>query len=246
MTALWIIGIIVLFFVFLLSLKATITIAYHDELTLYVRVLFIKIPILPAKEKKAGPHAMSEKKAQKLREKIQKKKLKKEEAKKKKAEQKKHQKEHPKEKPKKTLQDILDMITLVRALLATVISKFWKHLRIDVARLRIRVATGDAAATAIAYGAVTGAINTLFPLLEKVKNFDLPRSKDIDVVADFVGEEFEADVKISFSLRVWHVFDIAFSALFTFIGHQFKRNARADHTSPRAPDSDVLRNQRTR
>ena len=78
MTALWIIFIIVLFFVFLLSLKATVTIAYHDEVALTVKVLFIKIPILPKKERGRGPHSMSAKKAKKLREKLRKKKLKKE------------------------------------------------------------------------------------------------------------------------------------------------------------------------
>ena len=168
---------------------------------------------------------MSEKKAQRLREKLEKKRLKKEEAKTKKA----SKKEAPAEKKKKTLPEILDMITMVRTITAKVIAKFWKRLRIDIARLRIRVATGDAASTAIAYGAVTGAINTLFPLLEKVKNFDLPSQKNIDVVADFVGEDLEADVKISFSLRVWHVFNIALSALFSFIGHQFKKMAKSDN-----------------
>ncbi len=239
MVALWIIGIIVLFFALLLSLKFTITIIYHDELALYVRVLFIKIPILPKKEKKRGPHSMSEKKAQRLREKLEKKRLKKEEAKKKKA----SQKESPTEKPKKTLPEILDMITMVRTIAAKVIAKFWKHLHIDIARLRIRVAMGDAAETAIAYGAVTGAINTLFPLLETVKNFDLPKQKDIDVVADFVSEEIEADVKISFSLRLWHALDVAFSALFSFIGHQFKKAPKADADFPH---SDIPRRSSSR
>ena len=239
MIALWIIGIIVLLFVFLLTLKFTVTIVYHDELAVYVRVLFIKIPILPKKEQKRGPHSMSEKKAQRLREKLEKKRLKKEEAKKKKA----SKKGSAEEKKKKTLPEILDMITMVRTIAVKVITKFWKHLRIDIARLRIRVATGDAAETAIAYGAVTGAINTLFPILEQAKNFDLPSQKNIDVVADFVSEELEADVKISFSLRLWHVLDVAFAALFSFIGHQFKKAAKAD-TNP--PHTDIPRNSSSR
>ena len=54
---------------------------YNGEVALYVRVLFIKIKILPSKKKKSGPHSMSEKKAHKLKAKLeakeQKKKLKK-------------------------------------------------------------------------------------------------------------------------------------------------------------------------
>ena len=72
MTALIVIGIIVLFFAFLLSLKATITIAYCGEVALSVRVLFFKIKILPAKKKKY-PRSMSAKKARKLKAKREKK-----------------------------------------------------------------------------------------------------------------------------------------------------------------------------
>ena len=224
-TALYIIGGILLFFVLIFSLKATVTVAYRDEVALTVRVLFFKIRILPKKEPKRGPFSMSAKKAKKIREKLRKKQLKKAEAKRQKAEKKKQKKAeaklHPKK--KKSLSEILDMIDLVKKLCAAVIKRFARHLRLDLARLRICVATGDAATTAIAYGAITQAINVFFPLLEKVKNFDLPKTKDIDVYADFTKESIEADVEISFSLRVWHVFDVAFGALFAFIKHTVKR-----------------------
>ena len=85
------------------------------------------------------------------------------------------------------------------------------------------MATGDAATTAIAYGAVTQAVNLLFPLLEQVKNFSFPKERDIDIVADFAGEGMEADIKISVSLRVWHLFHVAFGALFTAIKHFVKK-----------------------
>ena len=232
MTALWIIGIIVLFFAFLLSIKAKVTIAYHDEVALWIKVLGIKIPILPAKKQKKGPHAMSAKKAKKLRERLRQKKLKKEAAKKKKEAEKKAKKEaakaSPKEQQKKSLTDILDTITLVRTLAAKVIGKFWKHLRIDIARIRIRVAMDDAAATAVAYGAVTAAVNTIFPILETVKNFKLPKEKDLAITADFVGDSIDADIELSFSLRVWHVLDVALSALFSFIVHQVKKLIKAE------------------
>ena len=69
MTALIIIGCILLFFVFLLSLRATVTVSYGEELGLSVKVLFLRIRILPKKEKKKGPRSMSAKKAAKLRKK---------------------------------------------------------------------------------------------------------------------------------------------------------------------------------
>ena len=222
MTALIVIGIILLFFVFLLSLKATVTIAYREEVALSVRVLCLKIPILPKKEKRYS-HAMSAKKARKLREKAAKKEKKKQDASRQKAIKKAEKKELKKNAPKKSLSEILDMITMVRKLAATVIRIFFKRLRIDVARLKIKVATGDAATTAIAYGAITQAVNLLLPVLENVKTFDLPKEADFSIEADFLSDAIEADVELSFSLRVWHLFDVAFGALKSFLAHKFSK-----------------------
>lgn len=235
MLALYIIGGIVLFFAFILSLKATVTVAYRDEVALSVRVLFLKIRILPAKEKKAGPHSMSPKQAAKIKKKLRAKQQKKADAKQKKAEKKAAKKEIPKEDKKKmTLPDILDIISLVRKLLVKVVKTFFGHLRINVVRLNIRVATGDAATTAIAYGAITQAVNLLFPVLESVKNFSTPKTRDIDIVADFAGEGIEADVEFSFSLRVWHLFHVAFGALGTAIKHFVKKMFRTQKKNPPA------------
>ena len=236
MTALYIIGGILLFFVFILSLKATVTIAYHDEVALSIRVLCFKIRILPKKEPRKGPHSMSAKKAQKIKQKLRKKQLKKAEAKQKKAEKKAAKKEIPKEEKKKmSLPDILDIIALVRKLLVKVVKTFFGHLRIDIARLKIRVATGDAATTAIAYGAITQAVNLFFPILESVKNFSLPKTRDIDIVADFVGEGIEADIELSFKLRVWHLFHVAFGALGTAIKHFVKKIFRDQKKKASSP-----------
>ena len=126
------------------------------------------------------------------------------------------------QKPKKTLPEILYIIDLVRTLAAKVIKTFFKHLRIDIAKLKIVVATGDAATTAIAYGAITQAINLLFPILEEIKNFSLPKDTDIDVSVDYLSEGITADIRLGFALRVWHVFAVAFGALFKLIGYLIK------------------------
>ena len=86
--ALGVILIILLAILFIGSIKATVTIAYSDEVKLFVRVLFIKIKILPSKKgKRVG--GMSAAKAEKIRKslnkKINKKNLSAEEKKKRKA-----------------------------------------------------------------------------------------------------------------------------------------------------------------
>ena len=214
MTALIVIGCIILFFALILSLKAKITVVYDGEVALFVKVLFIKIKILPKKKKK-GPHSMSEKKAHKIKQKLlekQKKKKLKQQQKKQEKEAKKHDKEHG-VKEKKSLSDILDIIGMVKNIVSVVIKRFFKHLRVDIARLKIKIATGDAATTALAYGAVSQAAMYLFTVLAPVKGFSFPKEKDTDISCDYLSDTTTIDIKISFSIRVWHVFHIGFGAL---------------------------------
>ncbi|MBQ9783119.1 MAG: hypothetical protein IJW44_01205 [Clostridia bacterium] len=214
---------IALFWLCLLSLKATLTIAYHEELTLTARVLFFKISLYPTQKEKKGPHSMSAAKAERIRKRKAKKAAKKKEAAKAKKERKAEQAKEAGKKKKKSMAEILDMLSLVCKLASTVIRRFVKHLRIKVARLKIKVATPDAAATAVAYGAVTQSINVLLPILEQVKNFSLPDVADLDVQADFLSETPEADIEISFSLRVWHVLDIAIHGVIEYFKHQSEK-----------------------
>ena len=216
---------------FIAFLKATVIISYADELELAVKVLFIKIKILPSK-KKRGPQSMSEKKARKLREKLrakaEKKKLAKETKEKEKALKEKN-------KEKKSISETVDMIKMFASLGVTVIQTFFKHLRIKIARIKIKVATGDAVTTAIAYGAITQSLNVLLPALESVKNFKNIKKADIDVSADFIEESPTIDIKLVFSIRVWQVFDIGFAALGRFLKHKLKSSAQKTSTQPTPP-----------
>ena len=222
MTALIVIGCIILFFVFILSLKATITVEYNGEVALFVKVLFIKIKILPSKKKKNGPHSMSEKKAKKIKAKL----LAKEQKKKEKKKQKKAVKLAEKHKPKKkkSLSDILDIISMVKEIVAKVIKIFFGHLKVKVARLNVKVATGDAASTAIAYGLISQAAMYLFTVLAPLDGLTFPKEKDTEIVCDYLSDEMEIDVKISLSIRVWHVFHVGFGALGALIKHKLKRS----------------------
>ncbi len=223
MTAIYVIGIILLCIAGIGALRARVTIAYSEDLSLTLRVLFFKIRILPAKEKKAGPHSMSASKAKKIREKAAKKEAKKRKAAAEKQRKKEEKKAQKTDKPKKSMGEILDIVKLITDIVKVFVGRFFKHLRIDVARLKIKVATGDAATTAIAYGALTQALNLLLPLLESVKTLDLPKSKELDVQADFTAEAPEVDIEISFSLRVWHLFHMIFGATGKAIKFVFKK-----------------------
>ncbi len=223
LTALYIIGGIVLFFAFIASLRAEVLIAYSDELVLTVRVLGIPIKILPKKKKKVKLSAYSKKNRAKyeasLKEKAIKKAKKKSEKKKKKDEAKAKKaadKAAGKEKPKKPLGETINMI---RDLVAVAVLRFAKHLRIRVARLHIGVATGDAASTAILYGTVAPAVACIAAYLDSTSTLRHPAKSDIDIHADYLSEKMQIDIEIGFSLCVWQLFDILFKTGFRLIKH---------------------------
>jgi hypothetical protein len=220
MIALIVIGCILLFFAFILSLCVKVTVEYADELKLYVRVLFIKIKILPKKDKKRGPHSMSERRAKSIRKKLKKK----ADQKRAKALEKKNKKQLEKAQPKKkkTLGEILDIISMVKDIVKAALGRFFGHLKVDLARFHINVATGDAASTAIAYGAICDALLHLLHILEPLKGFDSPKAQDISVTPDYLSDKMSADIKVTFSIRVWHVFHVAFAALGKLIKHLVK------------------------
>lgn len=222
--ALTVILIILAVFFFIGMIKASVTIAYSDEVTLYLRVLFLKIKILPKKEPKKL-NGMSTAKANKIRRKIEKKAEKKrlsaEEKKKLKAQKKAQGK-------KKSPQEIISIVQLVSKLAVAVIERFARHLRIKIARIKLIIATDDAATTAIAYGAVSQSLNILLPALEEVKNFQKLKNADISVDCDFLSSEPVIDVKLGFSIRVWQVLHIALAALITLIKHKLKSDIKKD------------------
>ncbi len=226
----WIVfGSILLFFVFIFSLRAKITIEYKDEIKLWVKVLFLKINILPSKPKeKKGPQSMSRKKAQKIRaalkKKAKKKHLKAQEKEKKKQEKKEQKAKEPKDKTKKklSLSDILALVKMAGDILKTLTTTFCGHLKIDIARCHINLALGDAATTAIAYGAVSEALVKLLEILDGVGGINTHGAKEVSVNADFIGESTTVDMKISVSLRVWHLFHVLFAVIGKAIKHLFK------------------------
>lgn len=209
MLALIIIGCIILFFAFILSLKAKITIEYSGELSVFLQVLFIKIKLYPKRDKKSGPHSMSKKRAARIKKKAEQKKpifsikiL-----------RKKQKTDTTVVHGKTTLSELLDTINTVKDIVGEIAKTFFGHLRIDLARLHITVASDDAATTAIYYGLVCDALTHLLPVLESTKGFKTPKAQDISVRADYLSEHITADVKISMSLRVWHVLHTLITAI---------------------------------
>ncbi len=222
MTALYIIGAIILFFFLVGLIRVEAVIYYSDEFALTVRVLGIPIRIIPARPRTVrirdySPKALEkrrrkeEKKAKKkaLKDaKKQKKKDKKDAEKKAKAEK---AKSGAKTQEKKT--DIAKIISLVTKAVAAFIRRFGKSLRIRVAKLHVGVAAGDAAKTAILYGTVVQAVCYLANMLDATSTLKNPVKSDVQIYADYLSEKPVLDIEIGFSLCIWQLFSMAFGAV---------------------------------
>ena len=220
MTALKVIGCIILFFALLLSLRISIVITYKENLKAYLRILFFKIRLYPKNEKKRGPHYRSKRKADKIW------------AQHKADEKSKHMQKLKKKRQKsclknikQTVSDVLETLGLLKDLLSTLVSRIFKYLKIKLARMKINVATGDAATTAIAYGAVCEAVSVLLAILEPIDGFSTPSKKEVAVYADYLSENTTVDIKIILSVRVWQAIHVAIATLNTYVNQLASKKA---------------------
>lgn len=193
MTAIIVIICIVAVIAFLLSIKVTLKIRYDEKLNVALKILFVKIRLYPSKKKKKRyPHSMSKKKARKIKKSLEKKKKPKKEKKKKKKKEEKYEKG-----------DLISILSIVTSFVKSFIELFAKSIRLKASRLKITVASEDAAQTALTYVAVTQSINVLFPLLDDLKTVKkLPRGKELTVDADFLSEESTLDLDLELYVRV--------------------------------------------
>ena len=180
----------------------TVVLKYKDDLNVYLKILFFRINF----SDKSDIKGEGEKKSAKSK-------------------KKKKKKKEQKPKKKKTISDILDILSLVKLLL----KKFFKYLRIKVARFNIKVATGDPATAAIAYGAVNSALSALYPLLERAKTVKGVKSAEINVTCDFLSDKPEADIMLSFTLRTWHAISILLSAIVSYAKNIAKKDKKASN-----------------
>lgn len=247
MTGLYIfLGILAFFvFIFTLKIKVILIMPSPDDVSLTVKICGIPIRILPAKEKKVKLSRYSKKEMEKRRlaeiEKARKKVKKKEEKKRKKEEKKRKEKEKleklrkegklpPDDKKKEKPYDptaitLVDNINAATAAIGKFFVRFGRRFRIDVSRIIITIATGDAASTAIMYGAAVPAVMALIALLEKITDLRGIDKADIHLRCDYLAQKTTVDVHVAFSMRPYHLFDMLFSALFAFLG---KRKAIKD------------------
>ncbi len=215
---------LLLLLVGLMLLKIKLTVEASENAELYLKILFFKIKLYPKKQKKIKLKDRTKKslmrKEQKQKRRAQKKQRKKEKtALKKKQKAQESTKETPKK--KKSVGEIVDLVGLIGKLTGAFFSRFSRRLRLDITKVHITVGTEDAATTAIYYGAICSGVDVLLSILDNTTNISPKEKRDILVNADFLSSKTELDIKLSASLRVWHLFDILLSVAIKFVKEKF-------------------------
>lgn len=205
----------------ILCLRVSVRIGVGEGFSLVAGVGFIKLKIFPAKEKKLrlrdfeiGRFRKSEEKAKEKAAKKAAKKAKKLGGGEKKAS---HATDKPEGKSEK--RDIPALIKKLTRVAGVFLKRFGKHLRIDLRKLNFIIATGDAAETAIIYGAAVGAVQNLYALLVSSGTLRTTKKSEFNVVPDFLSEKSRVEVDLRFSFMIWQIFDMAIRA-----GIEFLRN----------------------
>ena len=203
MIALIIIICIVAIIAFLLSIKVTLKIRYDKKFDIYLKVLFVRVKsYTETEEKKHYRHSMSKRKAKKIKESLQ------NDSEKATDKNKNNKKKNKKlETPKKDDQpDIVSILSIMLSFVKNFISLFARGIRLKASKIKITVASEDAAQTALTYAAVTQSINVLFPLLDELKGVKkLPKGKELSVKADFLSEEPTYDIDIELYSRIYRI-----------------------------------------
>lgn len=202
MTAVYIIGGIVIFFTILLVNRIYINVSYKggddggdsgdggDSAGIFVsvRYLFVKIKLSPKKEKKIRISDYTYKKTHKNKT-----------ASKKKAAKAKTSVMEKSSGHENKL-SALGSVSEIKEIVLRLLSMFFKHLRIDIKRIHISIGCGDAAATAITYGVVTQAAGALLTVLDEIVNIKRGMRTEVEITPDFLQPKITADIRLRFSI----------------------------------------------
>lgn len=192
MTALCIIGGVLLFFVWLFTRKLHIGAGFADDPFLYVRILFLKLRLPPEK----AAHTEENPKEQ-TTEKGRKKKAKKE-----------------KEKAALPKKAVGEYITIFTDALKELVHKLKKYLFLEKYIIKADIGTDDAAKTAILYGAASNAAAQLWMLVCSLKRRTRnPKLIYTEIKPDFITEQTDFYADIELSIRLWQILSLGMTAL---------------------------------
>lgn len=202
-----ILAVILLLLLFVLLSPLSVRIKYKEVLEVYAGLSFIKIKLVPGKEKK------QKKKKVKKAEKVNKEKKKPEVP-----QEKNREASSVQEKKKGTIKDTL---TLVFDLVKSVLEMMGKKAKIRVDGLNVVVSKPEAADTAIQFGICNGLVSTFLAFTSNFGKSQI-KSENVSVVPDFVSGKSKIDADITLSARTG---SILLSLLKGYMKNQSTKNS---------------------
>lgn len=213
MTALRIIGIILLICILIGLLRVGVIVSFGEALTVKLRVGLIRLTILPKKHKKPKkeekPPEEEKPKGEKKKRKL----------------------------PKPTLEEILDLISTAFSALGSTLRCVCRRLRIDPMQLCVIFGGSDPAGVAQSYGIANAAMWSLMPRAEEL--FNLP-DPSIHLGMDYEADGTLCNGTVGLSVRVGDIFAILFTLAIPLLKWfvRFKKAHRNDPV-PEAKAADA-------
>lgn len=219
MTALKVIGIILLIFILIGFLRVGALMQFGDELRVQLSVGPFRFTLLPAKEKKETPKKKAKEKKPKSEG---------EEAK---------QKKKP-SLPKPTKEELRDLITTALSALKETAKRTCKRLRIDPLEILIVFGGTDPADIAQTYGYASAAMWGVMPHLEDL--FHIP-DPSLHLRMDYSSEKTHAEGAVGLSLRIRDGLHISLALLIPMLNGTCAIKRRIKTTLPRKNQRRALR-----
>ena len=204
-----ILAVILVLFVFLLFSPLSVRVKYNGGVEVYAGISFIKIRLVPGKEKK---HKKKKGKKAKEPDKVSK------ENKEKQVTQDKKPDETSEQDEKKG--SLKDTLSLVFDIVKSVLEMMGKKAKIRVDGLNVVVSKPDAADTAIQFGICNGLVSTFLAFTSNFGKSEI-NGENISVVPDFVSGKSRFDADITLSART---VSILLSLLKGYMKNQSSKN----------------------
>lgn len=233
LTALYIVLALLCLFFLIAVTPLTVEIIADPDFSLNVCISFIKLKLVPKKEKPVKLSDFRIDRFRKKRLKEEKKKLKKH----KKADRKPAEKpEEPKEeKPKEPLtKKVTSVLDLVRNVVLDTVGKFGKYLKVKISFIDVNIGCEDPYDTAMIYGAVCQSVAVISELLSGLKNVKIKETdgiRNVAVRSDFINRKTSFRVHIAFSIRVWQIVSVGATGLIRYVKYKARSTKKKNKRS---------------
>lgn len=191
-------GLFLLTLLLLGSIKLTLRVGYCNKPFASVKIAFFTFSLTDNK-RAAGQKKPKKPKAETP-------------APKKSAEKRKHKPRHKRVIPKAQKPSLTDVIRSFYELLQALLGGFARQVRVETLRLRVLVATDDAAKTALLYGTVSGLLTPVEALAENARRIDR-KQVCLGAECDFLADKPEVDAELCISVRIWRLLLLTLCAL---------------------------------